>query len=251
MDSRWRRLGSEFSRNGGKGERSLRRRRRRLLSGGSVSTRTSLGFLSTTKRREGRYLGSPSLHFPAPLLLLVFIHLQLGLLESRSEVAGQPRDLLPSIYTPSLHPLASPPPYTQLSAPPRCTANPEPCADLRTRAPVTLQGRSAIFPTLNWCLVAPTLFTNTNKQGAGFPGLAAVRRLSGGKVRANRFPAARCLAPPPDRRRTRTRAAVQASGSLLPLAKVVLRIRCRLKPLSSSAFGRTLPPTLVLLGRVL
>ncbi|KAH0518178.1 hypothetical protein LTLLF_117435 [Microtus ochrogaster] len=48
-------------------------------------------------------------------------------------------------------------------------------------------------------------------------------------------------APPPDRRRTHKRAAVQASGSLSPLsvdlAKVVFMIRCRLKPHSSSALA--------------
>lgn len=127
-------------------------RHHRTWPGGGLGARSSLGFLSAAKRREGRYLGSSGLHFPAPLLLLVFFHLRPGLFGTRSEAAGQPGNLPRSIYTPSLHPLASPPPYTQLSAPPRCTANPEPCAGLRTRAPVMLPGRSAIFPTLHWCL---------------------------------------------------------------------------------------------------
>lgn len=169
-------------------------------------------------------LGSPSLHLPAPLLLLVF-HLRPGSSRvARKWRAGRPRNRLRSIYTPSLHPLASPTPlHTTVSAAPPIRS---PGGALRTRAPLTLRGRRASSlcpPLVRWR--SPPSSSTPMSETAAFPGLAGVRRRCGGKVWANPFPrGGSCLAPSLDRRRTYTRAAIHASGALHPtlsLAKVV------------------------------
>lgn len=57
LDSRWRRLGSEFRRSGGKGKRPAASTAPPplLMSSDSMRTGTSLGFIPTAKRREGCY----------------------------------------------------------------------------------------------------------------------------------------------------------------------------------------------------
>lgn len=104
-------------------------------------------------------------------------------------MAARPRNRLRSIYTPSLHPLASPPPIQHNCQ--RRPANPERRVALRTRAPVTLQGRGAIAPVPNWYADAPLpLQATPMSETAAFPGLAVVGRLGGGKVCASRCRAA-------------------------------------------------------------
>lgn len=122
LDSRWRRLGSEFRRSGGKGERPAAPTAPPppLMSRDSMSTGTSLGFIPTAKRREGCY--GLTLALPASTFLRrCSCSSSISIWAPRESLGGgrRPRNRFRSIYTPSLHPLASPPPYTQLSAPPR------------------------------------------------------------------------------------------------------------------------------------
>lgn len=174
-------------------------------------------------------LGSPSLHLPASLLLLVFhLHLGSSRIARRRQTAAKP----PSLY---LHSLPSP---TRLPTPIHTTVSAAPpirspvWSPLRTRAPVTLQGRRAISLVPNWYADAPHPRQQHQWARRGVPGArgrsSTVRREGSCKP----FPPRRCsLAPSPDSRRTSTQAAVHASGALRPLspaelAKVVFLSRC-------------------------
>lgn len=96
-------------------------------------------------------LGSPSLHLPAPLLLLVF-HLRLG----SSRIAQRRQDGLETNFALfTLPPFTHSPPHPHTHNCQRRPANPEPRVALRTRAPVTLQGRRAISLAPNWYADAP------------------------------------------------------------------------------------------------
>lgn len=96
-------------------------------------------------------LGSPSLHLPASLLLLVF-HLRLG----SSRIARRRQDGRETAFALfTLPPFTHSPPHPHTHNCQRRPANPEPRMAWRTRAPVTPQGRRAISLVPNWYADAP------------------------------------------------------------------------------------------------
>lgn len=131
--------------------------------------------------------------------------------------AGPPRTLL-SLY---LHSLPSP---TRVPTPHARNCQHRPAAPpirsrVRTCARALPCRRGGGAPSLRppiGALTLPTLCSSTNKREAVCPGLAAVRQPSGGKVRANRFPAAAALPSAPSRQEEDSPASGRPSFRLAP-----------------------------------
>lgn len=242
VDSRWRRLGSEFRRSGGKGKHSaaptappppaLARRRSERQNILRISLR------SKAERRTLPWLSRPPLSCAAPPARLLpspsgALRESLG----GSRTAAKP----PSLY---LHSLPS---LTRLPTPIHATVSTAPLHGQSGAVCGFAHARSGDAPGAERHLSDPPLVASPLPPSSATP-ISGMQDARGSRLVVNcpagRFgqtvsPRRACLAPPPDRWRTHTRAAVQASGSLSPLsvdlAKVVFQIRCRLKPHSSSA----------------
>lgn len=205
--------------------------------------------------RGERYLGSAGLHFPAPLLLLVFIHLQPGLLEARSEAAGAGARPLPSLY---LHSLPSP---TRLPTPHTRNCQRRPAAPpIRSRARACARalrrrckgGAPPLLPSIGASALPPSSRTPMSGMRDSRGSLLLVNCAAGRFVRTGSRRRAAWRPLPAGGGLARERASVRPSLGLAPStllaepAEVVLGIRCALSPA-----GRSLPSPLVLRGRVL
>lgn len=194
-----------------------------------MSTRTSLGFLSTANRKEGRY-SLPWLSQPPPSCAAAPARLLPSLSEAPREphLGGRTIAKLPSLY---LHSLPSP---TRLPTPTHTTVSTAPLhgqsgalggpAHARSSDAAGAESHLSCLQLVRWRFHRSSATPISGKHRS--PGLlAVVRRLCGGKVRANVSRRRRCLVPSPDRRRTHTWAAFHASVALCPLSRRTCKSR--------------------------